>query len=288
MKKQQKMYLTLCAASAAICIGNTVPVLAAARGDVTSVTSDAISGWVWEVGEFDTVLPVEVQILSTTDGEPVEILSATAEQFSQEVSDTIGDGWHAFTIPVDWDEFGDGTFFVRAYSVNDDTKSQFGSTFSYESGQSQGKPVSSSSDAGSDRKSASSNKKEPDKKEAASDKTEDKHSNEDKPYVKLTGNETLLGEFTVTGYCGCDTCSGGHNLTYSGTVPKANHTLSADLTILPIGSKVWIDGIIYTVEDMGGNVNGNIVDIFYDNHEDAISHGTTTSEVYLIESGHLD
>ena len=284
MKKQRKMYLALCAASAAICIGNTVPALAATCGDVTSVTSDSISGWVWEVGEFDTVLPVEVQILSDKDGEPVEILSATAEQFSQEVSDAIGDGWHAFTIPVDWDEFGDGTFFVRAYSVADDTKNQFGSTFSYKSGQNQGKPVSSTSDTVSDGKSDFSNKKKPDRKEAVSDKTEDDASNKDKPYVELTGSETLLGEFTITGYCGCDTCSGGHNLTYSGTVPKANHTLSADLTLLPIGSKVWIDGIIYTVEDMGGNVNGNIVDIFYDNHEDAISHGTTTSEVYLIES----
>ena len=39
--------------------------------------------------------------------------------------------------------------------------------------------------------------------------------------------EVSLGLFTVTGYCGCDRCSGGHNLTYSGTVPKANHTLSA-------------------------------------------------------------
>ena len=264
MKKQLKMYLTVCAAASLFYAVNAVPTLAATHGDVTSVTSDSISGWVWEVGEFDTVLPVEVQILSDKDREPVEILSATAEQFSQEVSDAIGDGWHAFTLPVDWDEFGDGTFFVRAYSVADDTKNQFGSTFSYKSGQSQGKPISSASDTVSDRKSDSSNK--------------------DKPYVELTGSETLLGEFTITGYCGCDTCSGGHNLTYSGTIPKANHTLSADLTLLPIGSKVWIDGIVYTVEDMGGNVNGNIVDIFYDNHEDAISHGTTTSEVYLIES----
>lgn len=281
MKKQLKMYLTVCAAASLFYAVNAVPTLAAARGDVTSVTSDSISGWVWEVGEFDTVLPVEVQILDAQDGEPVEILSATAEEFSQEVSNTIGDGWHAFTIPVDWDEFGNGTFFVRAYSVKDDTKSQFGSTFSYESGQSQGNPVS---DTASNVKSDSSNKKEPDKKEAASDKTEDKSSSKDKPYVELTGSETLLGEFTITGYCGCDTCSGGHNLTYSGTVPKANHTLSADLTLLPIGSRVWIDGIIYTVEDKGGNVNGNIVDIFYDNHEEAISHGTTTSEVYLVKS----
>ena len=32
-------------------------------------------------------------------------------------------------------------------------------------------------------------------------------------------SETSLGRFTITGYCGCEQCSGGHNLTFSGTVP---------------------------------------------------------------------
>lgn len=27
-------------------------------------------------------------------------------------------------------------------------------------------------------------------------------------------SETSLGRFTITGYCGCEQCSGGHNLTF--------------------------------------------------------------------------
>ena len=79
-----------------------------------------------------------------------------------------------------------------------------------------------------------------------------------------------MGTFTVTGYCNCEKCSGGHGYTYSGTVPQANHTLSADLTLLPLGTKVMIDDIVYTVEDKGGGVDGKKVDIYFATHEEAL------------------
>ena len=89
-----------------------------------------------------------------------------------------------------------------------------------------------------------------------------------------------LGAFTITGYCNCDSCSGGHNLTYSGTVPKANHTISADLYLFPIGTQLLINGTVYTVEDMGSSVNGKKIDIYYDSHEEALAAGTYTAEVF--------
>lgn len=92
-----------------------------------------------------------------------------------------------------------------------------------------------------------------------------------------------LGMFTTTGYCGCTKCSGGHNLTYSGTVPKAGHTISADLDVFPIGSRLMIGDVIYTVEDMGSSVNGHWIDIYYDNHEAAVAHGMKTEEVFAVE-----
>ena len=92
-----------------------------------------------------------------------------------------------------------------------------------------------------------------------------------------------LGTFTITGYCGCTKCSGGHNLTYSGTVPTPNHTLSADLELYPIGTKLKIDGIVYTVEDKGSSVDGNLVDIYYATHEEALEKGTYKAEVFLVE-----
>lgn len=95
--------------------------------------------------------------------------------------------------------------------------------------------------------------------------------------------EISLGTFKITGYCNCERCSGGHNLTFSGTVPTPNHTVSADLSRYPLGTKLKIDGIVYTVEDMGSSVNGNTLDIFYSTHEEALAKGTYTTEVFLIQ-----
>ena len=90
----------------------------------------------------------------------------------------------------------------------------------------------------------------------------------------------LLGVFTTTGYCNCEKCSGGHALTYSGTVPTAKHTISADLNQYPIGTKLWIDGTVYTVEDMGSAVNGRKLDIYYATHDEALAAGMYTAEVF--------
>lgn len=95
---------------------------------------------------------------------------------------------------------------------------------------------------------------------------------------------TSLGMFTTTGYCNCSICSSGHNLTYSGTVPRAGHTVSADINVFPLGTKLMIDDTIYTVEDIGGGVSGNKLDIYYDNHEAALNHGRKTQEIFTVES----
>lgn len=94
---------------------------------------------------------------------------------------------------------------------------------------------------------------------------------------------TSLGVFTTTGYCNCSICSAGHDLTYSGTAPKANHTLSADISLFPIGTKLMIHGTIYTVEDIGAAVDGHKVDIYYDSHDEAIAHGSKQEEVFMVE-----
>lgn len=91
-----------------------------------------------------------------------------------------------------------------------------------------------------------------------------------------------LGYFTITGYCSCDICSGGWGMTYSGTVPQANHTISADLNVFPLGTKVMINDIVYTVEDKGGGVNGDHIDIYYATHEEAVACGTRSAEVFSV------
>ncbi|MGL5438024.1 MAG: 3D domain-containing protein [Lachnospiraceae bacterium] len=91
-----------------------------------------------------------------------------------------------------------------------------------------------------------------------------------------------LGMFATTGYCNCAKCSGGFHLTYSGTVPKASHTISADLDIFPIGTRLMINDVIYTVEDMGSGVNDYCLDIYYDSHDEAAAHGMKTIEVFSV------
>lgn len=90
----------------------------------------------------------------------------------------------------------------------------------------------------------------------------------------------FLGSFDVTAYCGCDGCSKGNALTYAGTKPKAEHTISADLGVFPLGTQLFIDGTVYTVEDTGSGVDGNHLDIYFDSHEEALDYGRQTEEVY--------
>lgn len=98
--------------------------------------------------------------------------------------------------------------------------------------------------------------------------------------------EVLLGVFQITGYCGCEKCCGkwsGEFLTKSGTRPQAKHTIATDPKILPLGSEVKIDGVVYTAEDTGKKVKDNTIDIYFETHEQALNFGRQEKEVYLIK-----
>lgn len=89
-----------------------------------------------------------------------------------------------------------------------------------------------------------------------------------------------IGTFTITAYCGCKKCSGGGKKTASGTTPTEGRTIAADTSILPYGTQVVIDGIVYTVEDCGSGVNGNHIDIFFATHSKALAFGRKSMKVY--------
>ncbi len=79
--------------------------------------------------------------------------------------------------------------------------------------------------------------------------------------MKYTKGDSL-GIFQITGYY-------GNGKTNSGTWPKADHTIAADTSVLPMGTKVFINHTVYTVEDIGGAVKGNLIDIYYNSYEEA-------------------
>ena len=97
-----------------------------------------------------------------------------------------------------------------------------------------------------------------------------------------------LGKVWVTAYCPCSQCCGpyANGITASGKTAKAKHTIAVDAynPIVPMGTKVLIEGITYTVEDTGNlNHYGNDFDIFYAHHSDTSQWGRRHVEAYLAE-----
>jgi len=95
---------------------------------------------------------------------------------------------------------------------------------------------------------------------------------------------TSLGLFRTTAYCPCYQCSEGWGRqTSTGAIATAYHTIAVDPKIIPYGTKVMINGVVYTAEDRGGGVKGNHIDIFYDTHSQTRQHGSRTAEVFLVQ-----
>lgn len=109
--------------------------------------------------------------------------------------------------------------------------------------------------------------------------SEDAENSEEGQTDSGSGQGTYLGNFTLTAYCNCAQCCGtAGNLTASGTVPTAGRTVA--MAGVPFGTQLLINGNVYTVEDLGTPYGH--VDIFFDNHSDALSFGLQTAEVYRL------
>lgn len=95
-----------------------------------------------------------------------------------------------------------------------------------------------------------------------------------------SGNGTYLGNFKLTAYCACSKCCGqwAGGATASGTTPTAGRTVA--MAGVPFGTKLLINGTVYTVEDRGTPYGH--VDIFFDSHSAALSFGRQYADVYQV------
>lgn len=91
-------------------------------------------------------------------------------------------------------------------------------------------------------------------------------------------------KYALTGYCPCYTCSEGFGRkTRSGRRAKANHTIAADLSVLPLYTDVYIEGMgVYTVEDRGGGVKGRHIDVYCNKHYQC-SDIKSSAKVFIVE-----
>lgn len=97
-----------------------------------------------------------------------------------------------------------------------------------------------------------------------------------------------LGQVVTSGYCNCTICCGqwSGGPTASGVYPTPNHTIAVDASnpFVPIGTKVVMNGVEYTVEDTGAFARYGVqFDVYYGDHASASAHGHQTWEAYLAD-----
>ena len=114
-------------------------------------------------------------------------------------------------------------------------------------------------------------------------------TSEQSPTIELVS----LGEFRITAYCPCEICCGnwakdrpidedGKQLVYtaSGELAIECMTIAADTSVLPFGTEVIIDDVRYIVQDRGKAIKNNRIDVYFENHQDALEFGVQYKEVF--------
>ena len=107
-------------------------------------------------------------------------------------------------------------------------------------------------------------------------------------------NLVYLGTFKLTAYCSCYTCCGKHALNRpvdengdevvygaAGVRLEAGVSIAVDPRVITYGTRVVINGHIYTAQDTGGNISGNRIDVYFDDHQEAKEFGVKHAEVFI-------
>lgn len=87
-----------------------------------------------------------------------------------------------------------------------------------------------------------------------------------------------LGTFEITAYA-------EDGITATGTVPRPMRTCAVDPSVIPYGTKLYIEDLdLYVVaEDCGGAVKGNVIDVFVGGTEpETESFGRQIHNVYML------
>lgn len=98
-----------------------------------------------------------------------------------------------------------------------------------------------------------------------------------------SSNSGTVKVYKVTAYCPCSKCCGKYasGYTSSGTKATPGRTAAASSS-LPFGTKLKINGKTYVVEDRGGAIKGNRIDIYVGSHAEALAWGVKYLPVEVV------
>ena len=96
----------------------------------------------------------------------------------------------------------------------------------------------------------------------------------------------FAGEFAVYAYCAeqYPHICGGNPTTASGEPVTPGVTVAADPDVMPLGTRIYIDGIgERVVQDTGGDIRGQKIDLAVESHTEAVEWGVQHKGVWMIE-----
>lgn len=112
-----------------------------------------------------------------------------------------------------------------------------------------------------------------------------------KPKDKIDQPKKKVLQFTVTaytsGYESTQKKKGDplYAITASGKRATEGLTIAADWRVLPKGSRVYIEGVgERVVEDKGGAIKGNKIDVYFENLKDAREFGKQVLNVTILDA----
>ena len=89
--------------------------------------------------------------------------------------------------------------------------------------------------------------------------------------------------YKITAYCSCARCCGkSTGRTASGRMAKVGRTIAAPRTF-SFGTKLSINGKEYVVEDRGGAIKGNRIDLYVGSHSEALRWGVRYLPVKIVK-----
>lgn len=96
----------------------------------------------------------------------------------------------------------------------------------------------------------------------------------------------------ATAYCPCEKCCGvwaenrpnGIVYTASGAIAQEGVTIAADWDVYPPGTVLQVEGLgEYIVQDRGGAIKGLKIDVYFEDHDDALQFGRQEVRIRVVK-----